>query len=103
MKIKITQNTTIYNVNICLAIGSNAPISDSLIGGFNPTEKVLCKYATIKVDAGVEIPIAEFKDNGETILFKRGVVEKYLLGPDREDNTTYEIDKTACIIIEEDT
>ena len=102
MKIKITKDTVIYNVDACNAIGCDAPISDKLVGGFDPNEKVFCKCLMIKTESGTEIPISEFRDNGETILFKRGVIEKYQLGPDREDSTTYEVNKNACIIIEED-
>lgn len=102
MKIKIIKDTTIYNVSICIALGTSSPIPEGLIGGFDPNEKVLCKYAMIKTKSGTEIPISGFKDNGETILFKRGIIEKYLLGPDREDSTIYEVDKNACIVIEED-
>jgi hypothetical protein len=102
MKIKIMRDTTIYNTNICIAIGTDTPIPENLIGGFDPDERALCKHIMLEVKSGTEIPISEFKDNGNTILFKRGTIEKYQLGPDRVDATTYEVDKNACIIIEED-
>lgn len=103
MKIKIIRDAIIYNANICIAVGTSTPIPEDLIGRFDPDENMLCKYLMLKVKSGTEIPISEFKDNGNTIVFRRGIIEKYQLGSDRRDATTYEVDKNACIIIEEDT